>query len=231
MYKLLTILLFLLLSVNAYGRGNVIGEDAFTTGSTVDLVTHAPNIGTAWTETVDTCTSNWNDNVAGYATPVTTDNCVMYYNITPSPDIVNYDIEFTVLDGGTMSAQDCRGVAFGTTVDQNNNYIVYVCDDANLAYGFNRNVSGVGTSLGTGGAFGNNQTDVITVKRRGDKFWVLENGALIIGPVTDTAFSGQTGTVGIFCGGFGATTVNDCDAAIRLDDFKLIRVPKRMIGE
>lgn len=226
MYKLLTILLFLLLSLNAYGRGTLIFQDTFTGTNGTALTAHTPDVGTSWTNN-NTCTNALNiQSNAASQTTIETD-CIRMAVASPAPTTPDVDVQVTFTDGGAPSATTCRGVVFRYQ-DSSNYYSLGVCDDSGQAYRLYSTVSGTPSSIATGGAFGNGNTDVIVVKAREGYIDVFENGTRVI-HASDNSIT-SAGQTGVWQGAVQVST-DDTSGTIPLDNFNVIQMPKRMIGE
>jgi hypothetical protein len=199
--------------------GQIYVADSFTRASTIDLATHVPSeIGTSWTEVVDTCTGNYNADTADFARPAADyANCILMYAASPNPTSPNYSVKVDFIDGAQVAATDCMGV-FARYTDSSNYYTLGVCDDSGLNYRMYKRVATTSTNLVTNaGGLGNNQTDTVIFLVTNQNKVAYENGTQIISN-SDNALT-STGSAGVWCG--QAQVANDdCDTTgHRFDNF------------
>jgi hypothetical protein len=137
-----------------------------------------------------------------------------------------YIVQGSVIDVSTVAATDIQGI-YGRWLNSSNYYTLGAPDDAGVAYRFYKRVANVSSSLGTGGTFGNNQTDVLTLIMKDEEKRAFENNALIIS-TTDNAILGR-GKAGIWCGQAQVTN-DDCDTTgLRMDNFSVTEIRKQNV--
>jgi hypothetical protein len=215
-------LIFIFLLSCSVANAQMTTFDAFTETSDTALASHVPTIkGTSWTESQDTCTSQFDADSSDYACP-TADvaNCIMIYTTSPAPSIENYDVKVNFIDAGTVTSTECVGVV-GRYTDSSNYYSLGVCDDAGLNYRMYKRVAGVSTNLVTNaGGLGAGQTDVVIFRISNQNKVAIENGTQIISN-TDNALT-SVGSAGIWCGQVQVAN-DDCDGleGLRMDNFSV----------
>lgn len=108
-------------------------SDTFNCGTTTAIVSNPPQIGTGWTEAVDTAgTVVMNCRPAGYAIPSTAPAAgnVIIYTLTPSPALAGTGFDFSITNTGGGTAGNRWGLIYRYT-DANNYCAVILARSAN----------------------------------------------------------------------------------------------------
>jgi hypothetical protein len=233
MIKYLIIALLILFPLKAYADTTLV-EDTFTDTHLTNLDAHTPTpTGTSWTREVlaDECSGRIMRVVdPGRVENNSSDNCGMFYYASPSSGQAEYYTQATFVDAGSI-ASGAAATLIGRYADNGNLYVVYSNDDNGQPYTLAKRVSGSNSSLGTGGAFSNGNSDVIKLELKDATKKVFENSTEVISS-TDNALT-SAGKAGIGCGGTETTTTLDCSAQAEHDNFFLVEIsaitPRRVM--
>jgi hypothetical protein len=196
--------------------------DTFTEGSNIDLATHTPDSGGAWTMSEQTNTTSVINVQAADDTASPTVNTNgsagvpprIIYTVDWTPDNANYDVSFTI---DAVSAGDDGAGVVARWADSSNYYVAMLdgSDAAILA----KVVGGTRTVIDGPEAVTAAATDVWKFELRGTTLKFYQNGVERCS-ASDGALTAK-GVVGIGFGALGTTETDDINTSWDITDFIL----------
>jgi hypothetical protein len=203
-------------NITAGGGSVTVFSDTFACATTTDLVSNSPQIGTGWTEAVDSAGTNAiNCRTTGYTQPLASaTNQRVIYTATPSPAITGTNYDYSGVWSAFGSANDASALIYSYADASNYCGVKMYYTTASTDLVWFKYVAGVNTTIYSGNV-GTLPGDIVLIEVRGSSQRVLVNG--VEKATTTDTFCDNTNTLGLGYGAVNGVATDNITTSSRIN--------------